>query len=256
MSAPAQGGEFAGRVALVTGAARGIGAASAAAFAARGAAVVVCDVLDGAEDAAQETVRGIEESGGRAHYVRCDVSSGADVRAAVAAAVEVYGRLDFAHNNAGTFLPAPLADLEEEDWRRVLDVNLTGVFLCLKHEIQAMLPAGGAIVNTASIWAYNGAPAQAAYAASKAGVLGLTRTAAIDYGQQGIRVNAVAPGPIQTAMTASVPADAMAQIIGRTTLQRYGQPVEIGEAVAWLCSDAASYVNGATLPVDGGWLVT
>ena len=244
--------EFAGKVAMVTGAARGIGRASALAFAACGASVVVADVLEDSE----ETVAQIEVMGGRALFVRCDVSSEDDVAAAVAGAVSEYGRLDLAHNNAGTFHPVPLADLEVVDWERVIAVNLTGVFLCLKHQIAAMLGRGGAIVNTASIWSFNGSPAQAAYAASKAGVLGLTRTAALDYGRSGIRVNAVAPGPIQTAMTAAVPDEIMASVIGRTAVDRYGQPAEIGEAVTWLCSDRASYVNGATLPVDGGWLVS
>jgi len=245
--------DFTGRVALVTGAARGIGRGSALAFAARGATVAVCDVLDDAE----ETVQQIEELGRKAAFLRVDVADAGQVREAVEETVRRFGRLDFAHNNAGTFIPAPLADLTEEDWHRVIAVNLTGVFHCLKYEIQQMLTAGGgAIVNTASIWAVRGAPFQAAYAASKHGVLGLTRTAAIDYGEAGIRVNAVAPGPIETAMTAAVPKDAMDIVIGRTVHKRYGQPHEVGEAVAWLCSDAASYVNGAMLPVDGGWLVT
>lgn len=248
--------EFSGKVAMVTGAARGIGRASARAFADRGCAVIVCDVLD----EGQETVEQIQRADGKARFARCDVSDPASVRAAVGVAVKEFGRLDFAHNNAGTFHPTLLADLDVQDWQRVLDVNLTGVFLCMKYQIQQMLgqtgEQRGAIVNTASIWSYNGAGAQAAYAASKAGVLGLTRTAAIDYGLSGIRVNAVAPGPIETAMTASVPPDLIGQIIGRTTLRRYGQPAEIGQAVVWLCSEQASYVNGATLPVDGGWLVT
>lgn len=245
--------EFTGKVAMVTGSARGIGRASAMALAARGATVLVCDVLE----ERVETVALIEAAGGSARAVRCDVTSSEDVAAAVRVAVEEHGGLDLAHNNAGTFLPTPLADLPEEDWRRVINVNLTGVFLCLKHQIRAMLErGGGAIVNTASIWSFNGSPAQAAYTASKAGVLGLTRTAAIDYGARGIRVNAVAPGPIDTAMTQAVPEDLMGSIIARTTLQRVGQPKEIAEAVAWLCSERASYVNGATLPVDGGWLIT
>lgn len=246
--------EFEGRVAMVTGAARGIGRASALAFAARGAAVVVCDLIDDGETVAQE----VRDAGGSAVFAPTDVADSASVAAAVATAVREFGRLDLAHNNAGTFAPTPLADIDEADWRRVLDVNLTGVLLCLKHQITQMLAQGegGAIVNTASIWSYNGAEAQASYAASKAGVLGLTRTAAMDYGTQGIRVNAVAPGPIETAMTAGVPTDVMAAIIDRTTLKRYGQPEEIAEAVTWLCSSRASYVNGATLPVDGGWLVT
>lgn len=251
MSAPRE--DFTGRVALVTGAARGIGRASALAFAARGASVAVCDVLDDAE----ETVRQIEESGGKARFLRVDVSDPHQVEAAVQETVGQFGGLHLAHNNAGTFVPAPLADLADDDWTTVLAVNLTGVFLCLKHEIRHMLASGGgAIVNTASIWGDRGAGMQAAYTASKHGVIGLTRTAAIDHGGSGIRVNAVSPGPIETAMTAAVPKEAMDAVIGRTVQGRYGQPPEIGEAVAWLCSDAASYVNGAVLPVDGGWLVT
>jgi NAD(P)-dependent dehydrogenase (short-subunit alcohol dehydrogenase family) len=244
-------GEFEGRVALVTGAARGIGRASALAFGRRGADVVVCDVLD--EDA-RETVAQLEALGVKGHYQRTDVADSAQVRAAVAAAVETFGRLDYAHNNAGTFSPAPLADLPEEDWARVIAVNLTGVWLCLKYQIPEILKTGGAIVNTASIWGQVGSPAQAAYVASKHGVIGLTRTAAADYGTQGLRVNAVAPGTIQTAMTAGVPTEIMDAIIARSAQRRYGQPAEVGEAVAWLCSPAASYVNGTVLAVDGGWL--
>jgi len=190
-------------------------------------------------------------------FLRLDVTQPDQVRDAVDAVVGRFGRLDFAHNNAGIFVPAPLADLELDDWHRVISVNLSGVFYCLKYEIAQMVRAGGgAIVNTASVWSAHGAPMQAAYAASKHGVLGLTRNAAIDYGEAGIRVNAVAPGPIDTPMTAAVPKDAMEAVIGRTVQKRYGQPAEIGEAVAWLCSDAASYVNGAMLPVDGGWLAS
>jgi len=243
-----------GKVAMVTGAARGIGAASAQALAANGAAVVICDLLD---DAAEETVAAITDKGGRASYFRTDVSDSASVQSAIRHAEDTFGPLDIAHNNAGTFHPAPLADLADEDWARVINVNLTGVFLCMKYQLKSMVPRGtGAIVNTASVWSMAGAPTQAAYAASKHGVVGLTKTAALDYGAAGVRINAVAPGPIATAMTAAVPTDVMNSIVGRTAAGRYGQPDEVGQAVAWLCSDQASYVNGAVLPVDGGWLAS
>ncbi|AII10770.1 SDR family NAD(P)-dependent oxidoreductase [Rhodococcus opacus] len=243
-----------GKVAMVTGAARGIGAASAQALAVNGAAVVICDLLD---DAAEETVAAITDKGGRASYFRTDVSDSASVQSAIRHAEDTFGPLDIAHNNAGTFHPAPLADLADEDWARVINVNLTGVFLCMKYQLQSMVTRGtGAIVNTASVWSMAGAPTQAAYAASKHGVVGLTKTAALDYGAAGVRINAVAPGPIATAMTAAVPTDVMNSIVGRTAAGRYGQPDEVGQAVAWLCSDQASYVNGAVLPVDGGWLAS
>lgn len=241
-----------GTVAMVTGAARGIGAASAKALAAQGAAVVICDLLD---DDAGDTVAAITDAGGQASYVRTDVSDSASVQSAIRYAENTFGPLDYAHNNAGTFHPAPLADLEDDDWARVLEVNLTGVFLCMKYQLRSMLSRRrGAIVNTASVWSMAGAPSQGAYAASKHGVVGLTKTAALDYGGAGIRVNAVAPGPIATAMTAAVPSDVMNHVVDRTAAGRYGQPDEVGQAVAWLCSDAASYVNGTILPVDGGWL--
>ncbi|MEU0511862.1 SDR family NAD(P)-dependent oxidoreductase [Amycolatopsis sp. NPDC006125] len=241
--------EFAGKVAFVTGAAGGIGRSSALAFAARGASVVVCDLADPSGTAAEAAEHGVE-----VRSLQVDVGDAAAVRDAVAAAVETFGRLDFAHNNAGTFSPAPLADLGEDDWHRVISVNLSGVFAGMKYQIPHLLETRGAIVNTASIWCEQGSAAQAAYVASKHGVAGLTRTAAIDYGGRGIRINAVAPGPIQTAMTAAVPTEAMAPVIGRTTLGRYGEAPEVAEAVVWLCSSAAAYVNGVVLPVDGGYL--
>jgi len=241
--------EFDGKVAFVTGAAGGIGRSSALAFAARGASVVVCDLVDPSGTAAEAAEHGVE-----VRSLQVDVGDAAAVRDAVAAAVEAFGRLDFAHNNAGTFSPAPMADLGEDDWHRVISVNLSGVFVGMKYQIPHLLETGGAIVNTASIWCEQGSAAQAAYVASKHGVAGLTRTAAIDYGGRGIRINAVAPGPIRTAMTAAVPTEAMAPVIGRTTLGRYGEAPEVAEAVVWLCSSAAAYVNGVVLPVDGGYL--
>lgn len=248
---PAASYDFEGRVALVTGGARGIGRASALELARHGAAVAVADLLGDAE----QTVSEIEALGGRGLWIEVDVGEAGRVAAMVEQVVATFGRLDFAHNNAGVFAPAPLADLAEEEFDRVVRVNLNGVFYCLKHEILRMREqGGGAIVNTASIWSFLGAPAQASYAASKHGVLGLTRTAAADHAADGIRVNAVAPGPIETAMTASVPAEILEAIVQRSAEKRIGQPDEIARAVAWLCSGGAAYVNGVTIPVDGGWL--
>lgn len=243
--------EFVGKVAMVTGAAGGIGRASALAFAARGASVVLCDVAD-----VSESVAMVEALGVKALAANVDVANRESVRSAVDATVKSFGRLDFAHNNAGITALGPLADLDEDQWDRVIAVNLTGVFLCMKYQIPHLLLTGGAIVNTASIWAFQAISAMSPYVASKHGLAGLTRAAAIDYGQKGVRINAVAPGPISTPMTAPAPADVLAPIIGRTTMGRIGQANEVGEAVAWLCSSAASYINGVVLPVDGGYLAT
>jgi NAD(P)-dependent dehydrogenase (short-subunit alcohol dehydrogenase family) len=244
------GGEFAGKVAMVTGAARGIGQGSALAFARRGADVVVCDVLEDAK----ETVGLIEGMGCRARYVHTDISDSAAVQNAVGWAVAEFGRLDFAHNNAGIGPSGLIAEMSEDDWNRVIAVNLTGTYLCMKYQLPHLLESQGAIVNTASMWGIVGASHMAAYSASKHGVIGLTKSAALDYGTAGVRVNAIAPGPIQTALTAAVPTEMMEHIIGRTAVVRYGQPQEVGEVVAWLCSASASYVTGVVVPVDGGWL--
>jgi NAD(P)-dependent dehydrogenase (short-subunit alcohol dehydrogenase family) len=244
--------QFAGRAAMVTGAASGIGRASALAFAARGAAVGVCDVND---VGGKETVALIEDAGGKATYLHTDVAVSEDVQAAVDAIVARYGGLHFAHNNAGVFSPALTGEFSESEFVRVVNVNLVGVFLCMRYQIPRMLDAGrGAIVNTASIWAHIGAPTQAAYVASKHGVAGLTKTAAAEYASQGIRINAVSPGCIATPMTAIVPPDVMAGILERQPIGRWGEPAEIAAAVTWLCSDEASLIVGAILNVDGGYL--
>ncbi|MBF4571870.1 SDR family oxidoreductase [Herbiconiux sp. VKM Ac-1786] len=245
--------EFAGRVALVTGAAGGIGRASALELAARGAAVMVGDI----DERGEATAREIREAGGLAASVVVDVGDAESVHAMVDATIAEFGRLDFAHNNAGVSAIGRTADLEPEQFERVIRVNLLGVFHCIKYEIPRMLEVGGgAIVNTASMWAFTGSAGKSAYAASKHGVAGLTRTAAVEYGAEGLRINAVAPGPIETAMTRAAPDDLMARIVEHTAVKRIGAPEEIARAVAWLCSDESSYVNGTVMPVDGGWLAS
>ena len=240
-----------GKVALVTGAGGGIGRAAALAFVRSGAAVLVSDVNDAA---GAETVSLIEAEGGRAVFQHCDVGDSAQVKAMVAAAVEAFGRLDYAFNNAGINSIAA-NEYEDEVWARSLDINLTGVMLCMREEAEAMLRnGGGAIVNTASINGLVGNGAQPAYTASKHGVVGLTRHGALRWAKQGIRVNAVCPGVIDTAMTAQAAANpaAKAAIEQMTPMGRMGQPEEIAAAVLWLCSDAASFVTGQPLAIDGG----
>ena len=250
--------DLSGRTAIVTGAGSGIGRASAAAFARAGANVVVADI-DAA--AASETVGKINADGGVASFVRTDVTSPADVAAMVAHAVDTYGRLDCAHNNAGILgASSALAEYPDDDWERVLKVNLTSVYLCLKEEVKAFLAAGspGAIVNTASFSGLVAVPFASAYVATKHGVVGLTKSAAVEYGRKGIRVNAVAPGTARTDMMVERMAvnpkmeKALADV---SPMRRIAEPTEIADAVVWLCSDEASFVNGHTMSIDGGAVI-
>ena len=245
-----------GKVAIVTGASAGIGHATALAFAREGAAVVVADI-DG--DRVEKTAVEIEGIGAEAIFARADVSSADDVAALVARTVERFGRLDFAFNNAGVEgAPAPTAECTLDNWSRTIAIDLTGVFLCMREEIPKMLlTGGGAIVNNSSVAGLVGFAGIPAYTASKHGIVGLTKTAAIEYATQGIRVNAVCPGVIQTEMitrfTHGDP-DAAAQLLQTEPIGRLGRPEEIADTVVWLCSEQASFVTGQALAVDGGFV--
>jgi NAD(P)-dependent dehydrogenase (short-subunit alcohol dehydrogenase family) len=243
-----------GKVALVTGASRGIGAAAARAFAAEGAAVTLA-ARD--RDALDPIVKEIEADGGRAISVRTDVTDAATVAAAVDATKAEFGRLDAAFNNAGGgHAFGPLAEIDLEEFDDELAVNLRGVFVSMKHEIPAMLEGGGgAIVNNASTAGIQAARGISVYSASKAGVIvGLTKTASLDYAQRGVRINAVAPGSVLTDLMLRGGEKAIAGATAATPMRRIGEPEEVAAAAVWLCSDQASYVTGATLPVDGGRL--
>ena len=246
-------GLVAGKVALVTGGGSGIGRQACLVFAREGAQVVVCDV---AVEGGEETVGQIEQAGGQATFIRADVAQAAEVEALVAKTVETYGRLDCAYNNAGIAgHTARVADDSEQNWERILAINLKGVWLCLKYEIAHMLTqGGGAIVNTASDAGLIGLRRAGAYVASKHGVVGLTRTAALEYAKANIRVNAVCPGPIDTPMLREASERVIDAMATAQPNGRLGQPREIAEAAVWLCSDAASFVTGHPMPVDGGYL--
>ena len=245
--------DFSGRVALVTGGSRGIGYATALLFAQSGAKVVIGDV----DPAGEETVETIKRDGGEAIFVRTDVSDEGDVKNLIAAAVKTYGGLHCAFNNAGVLPPTvALVEMEESTFDRTLAVDLKGVFLCMKHEIRHMLQSGGgAIVNTASIAGLIAEPGISAYVAAKHGVIGLSKAAAVEYASKGIRINALAPGLVNTAMTKAWFDDPnmSAYFTANTPIGRVSQPAEIAGMVLFLCSDLASFAVGQTFVIDGGY---
>ena len=246
-----------GRISLVTGAGSGIGRATSLVMAREGATIVVSDIN---ADSGEETLSAVKEAGGDGMFVHADVSRPDDVAALVGQVVSAYGRLDCAYNNAGIegFMAGRLHEYPEDIWDRVIDINLKGVWLCLKHEIPQMLQQGsGAIVNTASGAGLVGSRQMSAYVASKHAVVGLTKAAALEYARDGIRVNAVCPGMIDTPMVQRLiggrNAEYEATIPVRQPIGRLGTPEEIAESVTWLCSDAASLVTGLAMAVDGGF---
>jgi len=256
---------FQGRVALVTGGASGIGRAAARLFALEGASVMIS--TDSNIKGGEETVRMIESAGGKAAFVQCDVSKASDVEAMVNKTVEIFGGLHYAFNNAGIGPDGdrmPLvyvADCSEEIWDRTLDVNLKGVFLCMKYEIRQMLKQKyGAIVNTSSMGAMKAVPGFGAYDASKSGMIGLTKAAALEYATSGIRINVLCPGPtdgtnLMEKLTRFHPEE-RAHINSTVPMQRLSSPEEMARPAVWLCSDEASFITGSYLTVDGGLCAT
>jgi NAD(P)-dependent dehydrogenase (short-subunit alcohol dehydrogenase family) len=249
-------GQFDGKVALVTGGNAGIGKSAAMQFAREGASVVIAARR---VDAGEETVAEIRDAGGEAAFVRTDVSKTADVRNMVNTAVETYGRLDYAFNNAGIVLDRGRThEHTVEDWDQTIDINLKGLWLCVKYEVEVMLEqGGGAIVNDASTSGLLGGMNRMAYRVSKAGVNMITKVAAIEYAKQGIRVNCVCPGTIHTAILDRMIAESpglLERASAAEEMGRVGQPDEVAEAVIWLCSDTSSFVNGHIMPIDGGFM--
>ncbi|ACM28816.1 SDR family oxidoreductase [Rhizobium rhizogenes] len=247
-----------GKSIIVTGAGGGIGRATCSVLAAAGARLIVSDV---AQESGEETARIAREAGGEAVFVAADLASEDAIAALVAKAIAIYGRLDGAFNNAGVEQRnKPLADLSLAEWQRAIDIDLTAVFLCVKHQVKAMLETGGgSIVNTASSLGQIGMAGASEYCAAKHGVIGLTRAAGADYGFHGIRVNAVLPGVTRTPMIARLSEDPnftamFERLRTRHSMGRFGEPSEIGESVKWLLSDDASFMNGAAVAVDGGYL--
>ncbi|GJE19088.1 glucose 1-dehydrogenase [Methylobacterium marchantiae] len=243
---------FTGKAAFVTGAASGIGRATAVAFAREGARVAILDL---SVDALRPTTDAIRALGGEVLVLACDVSVPEQVEAAVASTVAAFGRLDMAFNNAGVEnKAAPLAEIGLDEWDRILDINLRGTFLCMKHEIAQMLrQGGGVVVNTSSGAGIRGVAGGASYAASKHAIIGLTKSAALDYATSNIRVNAVLPGNIETPMMDRFTGGDIQKAIDLEPVGRLGRPEEIAEAVLWMSSDLGAFVTGAAISVDGGW---
>jgi len=241
------------KVAIVTGAGSGIGQETAILFAKHGAKVVVSDVN---EAGGKETINKIEAAGGTSMWVRADVSKPADCENLAKEALAKYGRLDIACNNAGiSGEQSPLADMSIENWQHVISVNLDSVFYCMKYQIPAMLKTGGgSIVNISSILGSVGFPGASAYVAAKHGMVGLTRTAALDHSAQGIRVNAVGPGFIETPLLSGLDENLKGMLVSMHPIGRLGQPAEVAELILWLSSDKASFATGAYYPIDGGYL--
>jgi NAD(P)-dependent dehydrogenase (short-subunit alcohol dehydrogenase family) len=247
---------FKNKVALVTGGSFGIGRATAIAFAKRGATVVVVDWL---EDKDGDTIKGIKVEGSEALFIKCDVSKASDVKAMIDQTISAFGRIDFAFNNAGIEgIMGQTHECTEENWDKTIAVNLKGIWLCMKHEIQIMQKQGkGAIINCASVAGLIGFPGLPAYVASKHAVAGLTKTAALENAKLNIRINAVCPGVIKTPMIDRLTGNEKSVEKNYEIMEpvgRMGQPEEVAEAVIWLCSDAASFVTGVIMPVDGGWI--
>lgn len=243
------------KVGLITGGASGIGLATAQVFVREEAKVVIADMdTTQGEDAAHQ----ICTSGGEAIFVKTDVSKSGDVEALVQKTIDAFGQLDCAFNNAGIFgNSAPLTDYTEDEWDHLININLKGVWLCMKYEIPHMLKRGGSIVNASSVSGLVGSKSSPLYAASKHGVTGLTRTAALQYADKKIRVNCTCPGAIHTPMLEHIfslnPAN-REKYTAAAPIGRLAKPEEVGEAVAWLCSDASGYITGVALPIDGGWV--
>jgi len=243
---------FTGKVAFVTGAASGIGRATAIAFAAEGAQVAI---LDRTEDALRDTAQAITQAGGEVLVIACDVAEPVQVEAAIGRVVATFGGLDIAFNNAGVEnTAAPVADITLEEWDRILDINLRGTFACMKHELAQMVrQGGGVIVNTSSGAGIRGVAGGASYAASKHAIIGLTKSAALDYARQNIRVNAILPGNIETPMMDRFTGGDIQRAIDLEPVGRLGKPEEIADAVLWMSADLGAFVTGAAISVDGGW---
>ena len=244
---------FHNKTAMVTGAGSGIGRYSALAFAQEGANVIVSDIdVQGGE----ETVQMIQESNGKAHFFQCDVSQSDQVEELIKATIHTFGRLDYAVNNAGVSMrPASTVEIDEAEWDRVISINLKSVWLCMKYEIPQMQKTGGGVViNVSSLAGIRGKEGTLAYTASKHGVIGMTKTAALEYAKEGIRINAVCPGLTESGMTAGLEhhPDLAQQLIAQIPMGHMGQSQNIADAVVWLCDNTASFITGHVLVIDGG----